>query len=287
MTADSVGAHRGPLQLELVKILLLQLKRIGDLILTTPAIAALRDNFPDAELTIIVSSECADLLPAISNIDRTLMAQRDGRDLALFFSVAVSRFDCCIDFTQNDRSAFLAFLSGARRRLASYRVREQSARRGRAYTDFVNVRMRDTHTIDYNLALLEPLEVRAATFSAPHLELPQTAHEKADALRRDWKINKPYLILHPGSARLEKLWEPERWAELIDHFGRTNDIDLVLTSGPSPEEQTHVAAIKNRRMGEGDDCIGELLLSVWDRRDRSLQPGHLYRTVREALSSKD
>ena len=60
-----------------VKILLLQLKRIGDLILTTPAIAALRERFPEAEVTIVVSSECADLLPAISGVDRILMARTD------------------------------------------------------------------------------------------------------------------------------------------------------------------------------------------------------------------
>ncbi len=229
-----------------MKILLLQLKRIGDLILTTPAVAALRDSFPDAQLTIAVSSECADLLPAISNIDRTLLAQRNPRDLALFFSVAGRRFDCCIDFTRNDRSAFLALLSGARRRVVSYRVREKSKTRERAYTDFVSVRMRDTHTIDYNLALLGPLGARTAASRVPHLQLAQMAYEKADALRRDWKITRPYVILHPGSARREKLWEPEQWAEVIDHFGRNNDIDLVLTSGSSLNEQAHIAAIKNK-----------------------------------------
>jgi predicted lipopolysaccharide heptosyltransferase III len=239
-----------------VNILLLQLKRIGDLILTTPALAALRDSFPDAELTIIVSSECADLLPAISNVNRTLMAQRNVRDLALFFSVAVSRYDYCIDFTRNDRSAFLALLSGARRRAVSYRVRQQSKMRGRAYSDFVSVRMRDMHTIDYNLALLDPLEVRARASRAPYLQLPQVAHEKADALRRDWKITRPYVILHPGSARREKLWEPERWAEVIEHFGN-NDTDLVLTSGPSPDEQAHVAAIKNKLQQHIIDLSGK------------------------------
>jgi len=83
------------------------------------------------------------------------------------------------------------------------------------------------------------------------------AHEKADALRRDWKITKPYVILHPGSARREKLWEPERWAEVIDHFGRSNGIDLVLTSGPSPEEQAHVAAIKNNVQHQIIDLSGK------------------------------
>ncbi len=146
-----------------VKILLLQLKRIGDLILTTPAIAALRENHRDAHITLAVSNECADLLPAISNVDRVLIARRNLRDVAMVSSVAGKRFDYCIDFTRNDRSAFLTLLSGARRRVASYRVREQSKTRARVYTDLVGVRVRDMHTIDYNLALLEPLGVRACS----------------------------------------------------------------------------------------------------------------------------
>jgi predicted lipopolysaccharide heptosyltransferase III len=228
-----------------MKILLLQLKRIGDLILTTPAIAALRKNYPDAHITLAVSNECAELLPAISNVDRVLIARRNLRDVAMVSSVAGKRFDYCIDFTRNDRSAFLTLLSGARKRIASYRVRDQSKTRARLYTDLVGVRVRDMHTVDYNLALLEPLCIRAAS-SAPHLDLPQTAHEKADALRRDWKITRPYVILHPGSARREKLWHATRWADVIDHFGQNNEFDLVLTSGPSADEQAHITAITKR-----------------------------------------
>ena len=102
-----------------MKILLLQLKRIGDLILTTPAIAALRNAYPDAHITLAVSNECADLLPAISNVDHILIARRNLRDVAMVSCVAGNRFDYCIDFTRNDRSAFLTLLSAARRRVAS------------------------------------------------------------------------------------------------------------------------------------------------------------------------
>ena len=52
--------------------------------------------------------------------------------------------------------------------------------------------------------------------------------------------------MHPGSAREEKLWDPARWAEVIEYFGRNNGIDLVLTSGPSHDEQAHIAAIKSK-----------------------------------------
>src|SRR5260370_25705490 len=138
-----------------MKILLLQLKRIGDLILTTPAIAALRSNYPDAHITLAVSNECAELLPAISNVDRVLIARRNLRDVAMVSSVAGKRFDYCIDFTRNDRSAFLTLLSGARRRVASYRVREQSKRRARVYTDLIGVRMREMTPNDYSCTLLD------------------------------------------------------------------------------------------------------------------------------------
>src|SRR5262249_10234536 len=181
--------------------------------------------FPKTQLTLVVSQESADLLPAISNVDRILIARRNLRDIALFSSVATRRFDYCIDFTRNDRSASLALLSHACRRVVSYRVREQSKTRGHAYTDFVRVRMRDLHTIDYNLALLEPLRGSLAP-TAPRLDLPQIAYEKADALRRSRKVIRPYIVLHPGSARQEKLWEPGRWAEAIDYLDQNNGIDF-------------------------------------------------------------
>jgi len=230
-----------------VNILLLQLKRIGDLILTIPAIETLRRNFPAARVTLVVSSECAALLPAVSNVDRILLARRNLRDLTLFLAVAGQKFDYCVDFTRNDRSAFLAFLSGARRRIVSYRVRDQSRRRARVYNDFVTVRMRDMHTVDYHLALLGPLGLSDVSH-ALHLELSRTAYEKANALRRDWKITKPYVIFHPGSARREKFWEPQRWSDAIDHVRSNSRISAVLTGGASRVEQEHLREIKSKTL---------------------------------------
>jgi heptosyltransferase III len=239
-----------------VKILLLQLKRIGDLILTTPAITALRANFTDCELTLVVSSKCANLLPAIWDVDRIRIARRNLRDLALFFAVAREKFDYCIDFTRNDRSAFLTFLSRAKTRAVSYRVRDQSKNRARVYTDFINVRMRDTHIIDYHLGLLKPLGLRFAS-RAVRLNLPETAHAKAAQLLRDANIQKPFVIFHPGSARREKFWNPARWAKVIEQAGLNHDVDLLLTSEASPFERGHVAAIKGQTQQRVVDLSGK------------------------------
>jgi predicted lipopolysaccharide heptosyltransferase III len=227
-----------------VNILLLQLKRIGDLILTLPAIATLRENFPAAQMTLAISSECADLLPAIPNVNRILLVRRNLRDLALFLGLARERFDCCIDFTRNDRSALLTFLSGARKRIV-YRRRDRFQKRARVYSDFVKVRKLAMHTIDYNLALVGPLGVRNLS-RAVRLELPQKAREDANALRRDSKINEPYVIFHPGSARAEKSWEPQRWADVIEHARSDSQVSVVLTGGASKAEQKHLREVKGR-----------------------------------------
>jgi predicted lipopolysaccharide heptosyltransferase III len=228
-----------------VKILLLQLKRIGDLILTLPAIDALRDKFSSAEITLVVAGQCAELLPAIPGIDRAFVARRNLRDVGVFFTVARGKFDCSIDFTQNDRSAILTFLSGAQKRVGAARVKLHSKDRARVYNQFAQLRLKEMHTVDYNLALLEPLGI-ANMSHALRLELPEAAQAKAEELLRAAKVDNHFVVFHPGSAREEKFWEPQRWAELIDHARRQYHTDIVITGGTWYFEQEHIRQIKER-----------------------------------------
>jgi predicted lipopolysaccharide heptosyltransferase III len=226
-----------------VNILLIQLKRIGDLILTTPAVAALRQKFPEAELTLSISRECAPLMPAIKGIDRTITMHRGFKDVGAFWEVAGREFDYCVDFTRNDRSAFISLLSGAEKKIVSYRIKRRSQIRRHFYTDFVEHRMRDMHTIDYNLSLLEPLGIINPE-SAIQLDLPQAARDKAEALLREGKIDNRFVVVHPGSARVEKFWASECWAEVIEYLRKR--FNVVLTGGASSLEQAHLARIKSK-----------------------------------------
>src|SRR6516162_9569146 len=94
-----------------VDILLLQLKRIGDLVLTTPAVNALRQKFPEARITLAIAYECYQLAPAIPNVDRFLILRRNWRDVPVFVSVVLQHWDFVVDFTRSDRSAALTYLS--------------------------------------------------------------------------------------------------------------------------------------------------------------------------------
>jgi predicted lipopolysaccharide heptosyltransferase III len=239
-----------------VNILLIQLKRIGDLILTTPAIAALRQEFPEANLTLVITQECAELAPAINGVDRILIMPRGLSGLETFAALARTKFDYCIDFTRNDRSAFLSFLSRAQKRIVSFGVKKRSTLRARAYNEFVQHRMRDRHTVDYHLSLLEPLGI-STTSSGIHLQLPARPREKADELRRIHGIADQFIIFHPGSARVEKLWDTQGWTEVIDHAGQNYNADLVLTGGKSELEQTHLAKIQSKARKSVTDLSGQ------------------------------
>ena len=109
-----------------MQILLIQLKRIGDLILTTPAVAAVREKFPDARLTIVISSEGKALAPAITGINKILVMRRGFGGFRTVAAIARQKFDYCIDFTRNDRSALLCFSRA--RKSGSCRFESKSAR---------------------------------------------------------------------------------------------------------------------------------------------------------------
>jgi predicted lipopolysaccharide heptosyltransferase III len=239
-----------------MKILLIQLKRIGDLVLTTPAITAVRKKFPDAKITLVISSECKALAPAIAGVNKLLVMPRGLSGFRAIAAIGRGKFDYCVDFTRNDRSALLVLLSRARKRIVSFRIKVRSKFRTRFYNEFVQHRMRDMHTIDYHLALLEPLGISNVS-RAVRLELPKSMREAADELLSAHNIRRDFIIFHPGSARAEKFWNAQRWAEVINHAATNHDVDLVLTGGSSPLEQRHISDIKSKVDHEIVDLSGK------------------------------
>ena len=228
-----------------MKILLIQLRRLGDLILTTPAISALREQLPGAQIALAVSHECESLLPAIHGLQKTFLTKRGLRDLPTWVEIRRAGFDCVVDFTRNDRSAWLTFLSRAQRRIVSDRLKTKSKFRARFYNEFVDCAMKQMHTADYYLALLQPLGISAGA-SDPVLELPSAAQQPASSIIEDQIHHQPFAIFHPGSARVEKFWEPERWMEIIEFAANELGLFPVLSGGGNELERAHLAAIREK-----------------------------------------
>jgi predicted lipopolysaccharide heptosyltransferase III len=255
-----------------MNILLLQLKRIGDLILTTPAIAALREKFPDATLSLVVSPAVEELLPAISGIDKVFVVRGKADDALDWLALAWGKFDYCLDFTRNDRSSFLTLLSQAKKRITSDHPNLRTKIRARSYNEFVESPVRELHTVDYHLALLRPLGIHHAS-RAIRLDLPDSTVEEAEQLLNAAQAGDEFVILHPGSARAEKFWETDRWAKLIDHCVQEREMKCVLTGGRSALERSQIATIKSASRSDVIDLSGKtglLTLAALVRKARLL-----------------
>jgi ADP-heptose:LPS heptosyltransferase len=234
-----------------VKILLLQLKRIGDLILTTPAIRCLREQFPHARLALVVDSSCAGLLDAIA-VDERWIYQKGGGlrgafgwgpDAWLKHGLLAFDADWTLDFTGTDRSAFLSTFSLSRRRVTFQRFRKKPLRKY-LYTDFVTSSVSERHTADHYTDLLGPLGVQRENVSLD-LRLRAEDFARARALLANAHVADAYVVVHAGAARPEKFWLPERWADFIGFLHAEFGLMSVLTGSLDPNEREHLSRIKS------------------------------------------
>jgi ADP-heptose:LPS heptosyltransferase len=234
-----------------VKILLLQLKRIGDLILTTPAIRCLREEFPQARLALIADSSCAGLLDSIAVDERWIYKKGGGlRGLAgwgpnawLQHSLLAFSADWALDFTGSDRSAYLSTFSFSQRRVTFQRFRKKPLRKY-LYTDFVKSSVSERHTADHYTDLLGPLGVQRENVSLD-LRLRAEDFDRARALLANSGVADAYVVVHAGAARPEKYWLSERWADVIGFLHAEFGLVSVLTGSQDPNEREHLSRIKS------------------------------------------
>jgi ADP-heptose:LPS heptosyltransferase len=200
-----------------------------------------------------------ELLPAITGIDKVYEVRGKTDDALDWIALSLGKFDYCLDFTRNDRSAFLTFLSGARKRITADHPQLRTKLRARSYNELVEAPVGFLHTVDYHLALLKALGIENAS-RALQLVLPNDTISEADALLRSSGVSDEYVCFHPGSARAEKFWEPTRWAEAIDHCASETGMTCVLTGGRSQIERTQIAAIKDAARSKPIDLSGKTTL---------------------------
>ncbi|HEY1768937.1 MAG TPA: glycosyltransferase family 9 protein [Chthoniobacterales bacterium] len=237
-----------------LNVLLIQLKRIGDLILTVPAIAALREKFPSAKITLVVAHGSRELLPAIQGVDHAVVMRGGVSDLPRWLAIARTGFDYCFDFSRTDRSAFLSLLSCAQHRV-TYTSAPHELLREFCYNEVVPSRVQTLHTIDHHLALLDSLGINEPRPEIG-LALPDAAQKRAAEIIETRNLGEDFVVLHVGSARAEKFWLAERWAEVIDRL--RDQFTFVLTSGSSPLELEQIAKIKSQLRAPVVDLAGEL-----------------------------
>ena len=225
------------------RFLVIRLSSIGDIVHALPAVAALGETYPEAEIHWAVESRYAILLDGNPFVHRLVKLDTLGwrKKLATFATwKSVSRglaelrqvgFDAALDFQGLYKSALITWLSRARARLgfAKQWLREPVA--SIFYTERISPRAGE-HVIQMNLALVERLGARAARWQFP---LPQSdADARYVAQQLAALAAQEFMVINPGGGWRSKRWAPENYAELIRRLSGEFP-DVILLTG-SPEE---------------------------------------------------
>jgi len=229
------------------RILLLRLERIGDLLMSAPAIAAVRQFAPGAEIDLVVGSwnaSIARLIPGIDRVetlDASWLARGSGGGgggmralMAHARGWRARNYDLAINFEGDIRSHLLVALSGATER-AGFTMAGGGPLLTRPFefdprqhTTANAMRLvRDTFAaLGVNHTDAQGGEGPAAPF---RLQLPALARERAAALvGRVPRV----IALHASGGRAIKQWPPERFAAAAARVAREYDATLVLTGAP-------------------------------------------------------
>jgi len=227
------------------RILCLRLERIGDLLMTLPALAELRTLAPDAEIDLIVGSWNRDIAGAIPGITRVEMADaawltRDGKGSAtapLLARAATWRsrkYDLAINFEPDIRSNLT--LGAVRAMRAAGFV----SGGGGAVLDVRLDYDATSHTEDNALALVRAaLGASSGTTPMPVLAIPDQS--RAEAERRLAVLPDGRRIgLHVSGGRAIKQWPDSRFRDVAEHVVRTRDASIVLTGAPGDRAQVEI-----------------------------------------------
>lgn len=215
------------------RILLVRLSAIGDVIHAMPLANAIRERFPQAWLTWVVSGPAGQLVCDHEAINEAIVLPRrwlrsPGKILELRRQLRQGRFDVAIDAQGLFKSALVAWLSGAPRRIG------YGDRWGRECSPFLQtdlISTRTKHTVDRTLELLRPLGIESP---AVHFRVPVAEEERRAAAKMlgEAGINGPYAIINSGAGWPSKLWLPDRFAAVARHLAtRWNLPSLVVWAG--------------------------------------------------------
>ena len=209
-------------------ILVIKLRYIGDVLLATPTVRAIKAARPDVRVTMMVNRGTEDVLSGNPDLDEIMVLDKGSlaAQWRLMAGLRRRRFDTVIDLTDGDRSAFLSWISGAPVRIG---FNDEHRWRGRCYTEVVQPVSGVRHRIDRDLEVLKPMSIQAGSQN-PQLWLTPEEENSADQLLDQLGVqpSQSMVILQPGARYWFKAWPPERFAELADQLTAQYDCQVLI-----------------------------------------------------------
>ncbi len=230
-----------------MKILIVKLSSIGDIVHTLPALAAIRNALPSAEIFWVVEQSSAEILRGNQLVKNLIeIDTRSMRGGKLFENIFIEgsrqlrhlrkfEFDVALDFQGLLKSATIAKFSKTAKRFgfAKQNLREPASRF--LLTDTIEVEQK-LHIIRKNLTLAQMalgIPVPAVNFEFPIFT--EDKH-KAEAVEIINQTGANFAILNPAGGWVTKLWHAEKFGALADRLWSESGLISVVTTAPNEKD---------------------------------------------------
>ena len=208
---------------------------VGDAVMTTPALKAVRETFPDAHITVVANPLVAQLFEFHPDCDDVIVYDRQGRHarvVGFLRFVAMLRgrkFDCAILLQNAIEAAVMAFLAGVPKRVGYI---TDGRRLLLSHPVAIGDAERALHHTDYYLHMLAQYGVTTGVKQQSLALRPDEIRWAAEILPRG-----RFAVINPGAAYgSAKRWVPERFAEVADQLASRYGLAIVLCGGPGEKE---------------------------------------------------
>ena len=213
---------------EINRLLVIKLRGIGDVLLSTPLIENLKKQFPHLQIDYLCEEFACDVLrgnPWLDNV--ILFNKRKESGFDLIKKIRQKKYDIIIDLYGNPRTAFLTFTSGAK-----YRIGFPFRGRSYAYTDLVTPRGGEVHNVDFNLDVLKHFEI-PITSRRPIFPLLNNEKQFAeDYFVQNGLSSKTVIGINASGGWYTKKWDLTSYASLVNKISQTEQCIVLLFWGP-------------------------------------------------------
>jgi len=214
------------------RILVIKLRAIGDVLLSTAVLRNLRVAFPDASIDFLTEVPSREVLEGNPDVSSLLIF--DGKKQSgagLILDVRRRRYDLVIDLFGNPRSALVTLFSGAK-----YRVGYRFGWRRYCYNIVVHPRGGEVHNVEFNLDALRSIDVPVHSAEPVFPLSTQSETFAEDYFRKSALAGKHVVAFNPGGGWYTKRWRVSQFAQLGERLVKQFNVRVIVIWGPGERD---------------------------------------------------
>jgi len=248
----------------------MRLDNIGDVLMTSPALRAIKAALPEAHLTLMTSpggSQAAALLPWVDEVlvcralwqDLSKLAVDPDREQAFIQTLRDRQFDAAIIFTSFSQTphpaGFMCYLAGIPLRLG-----QSKEWGGAVLTTEVKAGLDTMHQVERNLRLIEAVGFTVSDRSL-RIHIPTAAQHSAATklLEQGLKPHEPYILLNPWTSCQSRNYAVDRFAVAAKQLAKTTGYRIVVTGVAN--DRAHSDPLLEQLGSSAIDLIGHTKLA--------------------------